>query len=411
MPQKLEKKLIEDYLIEELQKRGWDFVLAEELERESLSEPILVENFKRALKELNAEIRIGGEEINKVLQEIKLLPASQDGIKKFLHYFKYGIDIKFEKERVIKNVKLVNFEEIGKNEFLISKQVSFKGKELRRPDIILFVNGLPLVDIECKSPIKEKITWEEGFNQIKEYENLVPELYKYVQIGISAGEFVRYFPIVPWQKAEDIKIYQWRDENKGEIEAILEFLAPQRLIDILRNFLFIREERGEMTKVIGRYMQYRGVNKIYQRVINNLEEKDEKNKGLIWHWQGSGKTLTMILAAHKLYFDKRLERPTIFFIVDRQDLEEQLTGELNALDLNFTIETIENINHLKEIISHNNFQGKRGIFVTLIHKFRPGEFLPFERLEKELKEKSKEVVTIAERKNVISFLDEVHRTQ
>jgi len=74
------------------------------------------------------------------------------------------------------------------------------------------------------------------------------------------------------------------------------------LLDVLRNFLFIREEHGEMTKVIARYMQYRAANKIYQRVIDNLEGKDTKNKGLVWHWQGSGKTLTMIFAAHKFVF-------------------------------------------------------------------------------------------------------------
>lgn len=403
----IEKKLIEDYLIEELQKRGWVFVKNEDLERESLAEPILISNFKRALKNLNSEIGIGEEEIKQILQEIKLLPASPEGIKKFLLFFKYGIDIKFEKERVIKRVKLVDFENIERNEFLVSRQVSFKERELRRADIILFVNGLPLVDIEAKSPIKEKITFDEGFAQIKEYENVLPELFKYIQIGVVVGDFIRYFPIVPWQK--EVKIYEWKEENKEPIEAILEFLSPERILDILRNFFFIREEKGEITKVIGRYMQYRAVNKIYQRVIKNIEGKEEKNKGLIWHWQGSGKTLTMIFSAHKLFFDKRLENPTIFFIVDRQDLEDQMNGELNALDLNFKAQRIENINHLKEVIAHNNYQGKRGVFLTLIHKFRPNEkFLPIEEMEKEMKEKT---FTIAQRKNVICFLDEVHRTQ
>ena len=409
MIQQIEKKLAENYLIEELQKRGWVFVEDEDLKRESLSEPILVSNFKRALKKLNSEIGIGEEEIKLILQEIKFLPASPEGLKRFLRFLKYGIDVKFEREKVIKKVKLVDYENIENNEFLVSRQVSFKGKELRRLDIVLFVNGLPLVDIECKSPIKEKITFEEGFAQIKEYEKAASELYKYIQIGVVVGDFIRYFPIVPWQGKEKIKVYEWKEEGKEPIDAILEFLKPEKFVDILRNFLFIREERGEITKVVGRYMQYRAANKIYERVIANFERKETKNKGLIWHWQGSGKTFTMIFAAHKLFFDKRLENPTIFFIVDRQDLENQLSEELNALDLNFKTEKIESINHLKEIIAHNEYRGKRGVFLTLIHKFRPGEnFLPVKEIEKELKGKE---FTISQRKNVICFLDEVHRTQ
>lgn len=403
----LEKKLIEDYLIEELQKRGWVFVKNEDLKRESLVEPILVLNFKKALERLNSEIGIGEEEIKQILQEIKLLPSSPEGTKRFLHYFKYGIDIKFEKERVIKNVKLVDFENVKNNEFLVSRQVSFKGRNLRRLDIILFINGLPLVDIECKSPIKEKFTFEEGLAQIKEYEKDIPELYKYIQIGVVVADFVKYFPIVPWQSK--VSTYEWKEENKDEVDAILEFLEPGKLIDILRNFLFFRQEHGEITKVIGRYMQYRATNKIYKRVVENIEGREEKNKGLIWHWQGSGKTLTMIFSAHKLFFDKRLENPTIFFIVDREDLEDQMNLELNALDLNFKVEKIENIAHLKKVIAHNNYQGKKGVFLTLIHKFRPDEdFLPLREIEEEFKEKT---FTIAERKNVICFLDEVHRTQ
>jgi len=407
MLEQIERKLVEDYLIDGLQIRGWRFVQAKNLERESITEPLLIENFKRALKELNADTGISEEEINEILLEIQLLPSSFEGVKRFLKFLKYGIDIKFEKERVIKNVKLIDYENPEKNEFIVSRQVSFKGKELIRPDIILFINGIPLINIECKSPVRKKFTFEEGFRQIKDYEKTVSELYKYVQVGVVVAEFTRYFPIIPWPNA-NVEIYEWKEEGKDNVESILEFLRPERIIDILRNFLFIREEKGEKTKVMGRYMQVRAVNKIYKRVIDNIEGKEDKNKGLIWHWQGSGKTFTMIFSAHKLYFDKRLENPTIFFIVDRQELEEQLNGELNALDLNFTAERIENVEALKKVIAHNNYHGKKGIFLTLIHKFRPDEkFLP-EEIEDKIKGKT---FTIADRKNVICFLDEVHRTQ
>ncbi len=403
MPKQIEKQLIEDYAVEKLQELGWQFVEPSDLVRESIKEPLLIDNLKVALFRLNEDLNITENEVNKVVEDLELLPADQEGAKKFLFWLKYGNGIKFKEDGVVKRVRLFDFENPEKNEFIFSRQIHYKGVETRIPDITLYINGIPLAQIECKNPASIRTGWEEGYLQIKEYENIIPEFYKYVQIGISLAEKARYFPIVPWQK--DVRIYLWREGEKPEVEAIFEILKPEVFLDILRNFLFVRDERGKVTKVIARYMQYRAVNKIYQRVIDNLEGKDTKNKGLIWHWQGSGKTLTMIFAAHKLYFEEKLGNPTIFFIIDRRDLEEQLNGELGSLKLNFFFQRVENVKELKEIIAFDDFRGKRGVFVTLIHKFQPSEkFLPkdFER---------EGIDIIAHRKNIICFLDEVHRNQ
>ncbi len=409
MPKQIEKQLVEDYIAEKLQNLGWKFIEASQLKRESPRDPLLIDNFKEAVLKINKNLNFGDEEIKKVVDEVRLLISGQEGIKNFLHFFKYGIGIEFEKERIVKMVNLFDFENIENNEFIFSRQIHYRGKDLIIPDIILYINGIPLVDIECKSPTSLRVNWEEGYRQIKEYEKLAPELFKYIQIGIAFAEKVRYFPIVPWQ--EDVSVYLWREGELPEDEAIFNLLRPNALLDVLRNFLFIREEHGEMTKVIARYMQYRAANKIYQRVIDNLEGKDTKNKGLVWHWQGSGKTLTMIFAAHKLFFDKQLENPTIFFIIDRRDLENQMNNELSSLRLNFSFEKIGSVRKLKEIISHDNFRGKRGIFLTLIHKFSPEEkFIP-EELLTDIHLNQQGISSILERKNVICFLDEVHRSQ
>ena len=409
MPKQIEKQLVEDYIAEKLQGLDWKFVEASELKRENARDPLLIDNFKEAVLRINKNLNLGEEEIKKVVDEIKLLTSGQEGIKKFLYFLKYGIGIKFEKERIVKTVSLFDFENIENNEFIFSRQVHHKEKDLIIPDIILYINGIPLVDIECKSPTSLRVSWEEGYRQIKKYEELAPELYKYIQIGIAFAEKVRYFPIVPWQ--EDVSIYLWREETLPEDEAIFNLLKPNILLDILRNFLFVREEHGEMTKVITRYMQYRAANKIYQRVIDNLEGKDTENKGLVWHWQGSGKTLTMIFAAHKLFFDKRLENPTIFFIIDRRDLENQMNEELSSLKLNFSFEKIGSVRKLKEVISHDNFRGKRGVFLTLIHKFSPEEKFVPEELLNDIQLNQQGISSISERKNVVCFLDEVHRSQ
>lgn len=408
MPKQLEKILIEDYVAEKLESIGWKFIKADELKRESIKQPLLMDNFKEAVLRINKDLNVGEEELKKVIDEAQLITSGQEGAKNFLHILKYGVGVKFEKERVVKLINLFDFKNLENNEFIFSRQVHFRGKDLIIPDILLYINGIPLIDIECKDPTSLRVGWEEGYNQIKrEYENLAPELFKYIQIGISFAEKVRYFPIVPWQK--DVPTYLWREDDLPEDEAIFQFLKPATVVDVLRNFLFIREEYGEMTKVIARYMQYRAVNKIYQRVIDNLEGKDTKNKGLIWHWQGSGKTLTMIFSAHKLFFDEKLETPTIFFIVDRRDLEDQMKNELSSLKLNFDFKRIESAQRLKEVISYDNFRGERGVFLTLIHKFREN-FLP-EELFSDFQDNQQKANFIFQRKNIICFRDEGHRSQ
>ncbi len=400
-----EKLLVEDYLIKKLEEKGWKLVPASALERDSLDEPLIIPALVRALEKINRESGIGNEEIKKVLNELKLTGVGIEGAKRILNFYKFGVPVKFEKEKIVKYINLFDFQSIENNEFIISRQVYYYGKETIRTDIILYVNGIPLVNIECKNPTSLTESWYNAYKQIKDYERLVPELYKYVQIGVAAESIAKYFPIVTWQ--ENPNTYEWHEENKDSIDAIIEMLSKDFLLDIIRNYLFFRIERGNATKVITRYMQYRAANKIVNRVIKYLKGEEEKNKGLIWHWQGSGKTLTMIFAANKLYYTKELENPTIFFVVDRIDLEEQLYKEFYFLDI-VQPELIGSVDELKKIIQFDDYRGKRGVFITLIHKFRPDEF---KELCNELKEITRYKETIMTRKNVIAFIDEGHRTQ
>jgi len=395
----LEKKLVEDYVLESLTKKGWVYKKPEELSRDSLDEPLLISNLKQKINEINKDVELTEDDFKKVLSELQTAFSDQNGHKKILSFYKYGVPIKTEKERVVKYIQLFDYKNFTSNEFIVSNQFSFYGKEKIRLDIILFINGIPLVNIECKNPYSEKTTYFDAYKQIKRYEKTVQELYKYIQIGVGYAEKVRYFPIVPW--LDDVKQELWRWEELKEEDAIFEMLSPFTLIDIVKNFIFMREFRGEITKVITRYMQYRAANKIYHRAVDYINGKTNKNKGLIWHWQGSGKTLTMIFAAHKLYFD--LGKPTIMFIVDRRDLERQFSDELSSLDLNFSFEKIESVDNLKEVLTFDNFKGKRGVFLTLIHKFN---------LEDEfIINKLKDYAEVVKRKDIICFLDEVHRSQ
>jgi type I restriction enzyme R subunit len=218
-----EKKLVEDYFIQRLQEKGWRFVYADDLERDTYEEPLLIPNLVRALEKINGKLEIGNEEVKKVINEMKLTGTGVEGTKKILYFYKFGVPVKFEKEKVVKYVQLFDFGDIGNNEFIITRQVYHQGKDRIRTDIILYVNGIPLVDIECKNPTNISESWFNAYKQIKDYEKTVPELYKYVQIGVAAESQARYFLIVPWQ--EEVKTFEWREEAKDSIDSTIEMFS------------------------------------------------------------------------------------------------------------------------------------------------------------------------------------------
>ena len=416
MTRQTEKKIVQNYIIEKLKGKGWKYIPGKDLERD-FDEPLLIGNLILAIKRINENkyLRLEDTDIKNILNELKLRAPGQEGNKQILNFFKNGISIKLERTKELVRINLFDYKNTENNEFVMSDEVRYiTANDEIRADIMLYVNGIPLVIIECKDPGNLAVDWKDAFKQIKNYEKILRELFKYVQIGVAAESVAKYFPIVPWQ--DNVPVYEWKEEKLKNQEfgkdlsmiSIIEMLSKENLLEIIKNYLFFREERGEKTKVITRYMQKRAVEKIIERVIKRIDKKDEKHNGLIWHWQGSGKTLTMIFAAYKLYYLKALENPTIFFILDRIDLEDQLNREFNALELTPKIEPIASIKKLKEVLEHDEGRGKRGFFTVLIHKFRPEEQ---RELVEKLKELSKKNETVMNRKNILCFVDEGHRTQ
>ncbi len=402
-----EKATVEDYLLQKLQEKGWKYITSDDLERETADDPLLAANLIRAIKRLNP-YELTESDVSRVLAELKSQPASIEGQKRILRFFKLGIPIKLEKTRELRYIQLFDYDNIDNNEFIVSNQVDYASSKGRIiPDITLFVNGMPLVIIECKNPTDPGVSWEDAYRQIKNYyEERVSEPFKYTQFSVAAEAVAYYFPNVLGQ--EKITISEWKVEGVADpLDSTVNMLERNTLLDLVRNFIFMREEKGRTSKVIARYMQYEAANRIYERVINNLKGKEDKNSGLIWHWQGSGKTLTMIFSAYKLYRQQTLENPTIFFIVDRDELEMQLKDEFSYLDLGvFQAETISSIRELKNVLYYDGGRGKRGVFITLIHKFRPEEMSEF---LKDIRSKPEDQ-TILGRKNVIALIDEGHRS-
>ncbi|MCZ3366538.1 MULTISPECIES: type I restriction endonuclease subunit R [Methanobacterium] len=401
-----DEEMLEDYVIEQFEKDGWKFVKSAFLNRDTNEDILLESDLMRAIKRINHNKDLDDDEIIQAIKELKLKPSTSEGLKQVLNMLKYGVTIVSKRGREIKKINLFDFSNIKLNEYIVSRQVIYHGKEEIRTDVMLYVNGIPLANIELKNPASFSETWYNAYLQIKGYEKDVPELYKYVQIGVAAEQNALYFPIVP--QLEDVNKSEWKEDDADPVNSVIKMLSKERILDLIRNYIFIREEAGMGTKVIARYMQYQASERIVNRVLNQMEGIDDKKNGLIWHWQGSGKTLTMIFAANKLYHLQKLENPSIFFILDRLDLENQLYQEFTALD-SIHPEIIHNIDELKSLILHDEYKGKKGIFITIMQRFKPGQLDKVQEDLEKLEEMDKN--TISSRENVITFIDEGHRTQ
>jgi type I restriction enzyme R subunit len=407
-----EKGTVEDFIVQELQKLGWKYVKPEEMKlirKENYEEPLVLENLRKALPAINRGVEFTDADLDFVIISLRTIPSNIEGIRTFLDRFRNGLVVPIQKEGKERVIKLVDLESVESNEFIVTSQFKLEGSRGSiRADIVLLVNGIPLALIECKNPTEERVDWTDAYKQIKRYEEQAPELFKYVQFSIATdGMKTLYFPngfngegkdfLSVWKDPYPFK----REDFKDDILKITihGLLSKPNLLDLIENFTFIRKERDKAAKIMARYMQFRASNKIFQRVISTLRRKEQKKFGLIWHWQGSGKTYTMAFSAWKLFHCPEAERPSIFVMVDRKDLEEQIEKDFSFIEV--PIEKVGSIKELIEILKWGK-EGKRGIFLVTVEKFSPKEFA---QLEKE-----GEKIEI-ERENVIVLSDEVHRTQ
>ncbi|MGC9115916.1 MAG: type I restriction endonuclease subunit R [Fervidicoccaceae archaeon] len=406
-----EKGTVEDFIIQELQKLGWKYVEPEEMKlkrKGDLEEPLVIEDLRNALRKVNGKIEFTDADLDFILVSLRTIPANLEGIRRFLDIFRNGLVVPLQKEGEERVIRLIDLENIENNEFVVTNQFKVEGlKGTIRADVVLLVNGIPLVVIECKNPTREEVDWTDAYKQIKRYEEQAPELFKYVQFSIATdGIKTYYFPNAFNEENKDF-LSVWKDpypfdasEFRDDILKITVYglLSKPNLLDLIENFTFIRKERDKSTKVMARYQQFRASNRIFQRVINTLQGKEDKKFGLIWHWQGSGKTYTMAFSAWKLFHCSEAERPSIFVMVDRKELEEQIEKDFSFIDV--PIEKIRSVKELIDILKWGK-EGKRGIFLVTIEKFSPKEFL-------QLKKEGEKIEI--ERENVIVLADEVHRT-
>ena len=385
---------VEEAIIEQLQELGYGYQYGPDIERD-YKEPILKDMFYDSLYKINKDITkdIADEVYRKVrnFRNVDLVEANYE----FYHMLYAGVEVPIEGDRTFV-ARLIDRNNIENNVFQVINQYTVIEYKEKRPDVVVFINGIPLIVFELKNAINEDTTIENAYNQIKNYQEDIRNLFYYnafsvISDGINAGigtitaDFNRF---MTWKSKDGEK----PEENINQIDVLLNgVFRKNRLIDIISNFILFQNKEEGRIKILAGYHQYFAVEKSIKSTLKAIEEHSGK-AGVVWHTQGSGKSFAMVFYTGKMLKIPNLNNPTIVVLTDRNDLDNQLYSTFantNREILPQEATQALNRKNLKELLKVN----AGGIIFTTIQKFEEGEDV------------------ISERDNIIFIVDEAHRSQ
>ncbi len=393
------ERTVQDAVLDRLQKQdlGWIFVKPNDLGR-SPQQVILEADVRDALIRLNPVIEEDPSRVDEILPRLRaaLLAVGDDGLVRannnLSEWLRGLVSHKFVGTNQFVPIRLIDFDNIRGNRLIVSDEVVYVGADTRRYDVVLYVNGWPLSVGETKTPTSLSISWLNAAKDIHGvYEVQTPGFFVPNVLSFATeGKELRYGAIrqpsemwLPWSKTTDALPLP---SLKSVLRSVELLLKPETLLEVLRDFTFYSTSASQGTtktwKVVPRYPQVEAVHAIVARVKDPL-----KHQGLIWHHQGSGKTLAMAFAASKLRRDLALDAPTILVVLDRIELYEQLSGEFAAAGVT-GLKKAETREDLRRMLSED----QRGVIVTTIYRFKDAPLL-------------------TDRRNVVVMVDEAHRTQ
>lgn len=413
---------IERFAIETLQALGWEYIPgvaiapgAEEAERESYEQVVLTERLRKAISILNKNIPADAQEqaLQKVLRIYS--PDLLHNNEQFHELLVEKVKIPYQQDGFERSyeVALIDFEDPLNNEFLVINQyIIVEKNQNKRPDLILFVNGLPLVVIELKNAADEKATLHKAYEQLQTYKATIPTLFTYNALciisdgiackagSVSAG-FSRF---MTWKSYDGIKE---ASRFSPQLEILLKgMLNTRTFLDLLRNFIVFEKTKKEdpktgitqieTVKKLAAYHQYYAVNRAVESTITASGVNGDKKGGVVWHTQGSGKSLSMVFYAGKLITAPEMQNPTILVLTDRNDLDEQLFEVFVSSKQLLRQEPVQarDREDLKKLLK----VASGGIVFSTVQKFLPeNQGSIYDRL--------------SERKNIVVIADEAHRTQ
>ncbi|MBF8161704.1 type I restriction endonuclease subunit R [Pseudomonas mendocina] len=375
-------------------------------ERASYRDVLLTMRLRTAIARLNPQIPLTARE-DALRQVLELgVPVQLSANRLFHRLLVGGVPVQYQKDGETRGdfVRLIDWADVRANEWLAINQFSIQGpKHTRRPDIILFVNGLPLVLLELKNPADVNADLVKAFDQLQTYKEQIPDVFHYNEIlVISDGSEARMGSL----SADIERFARWRTIDGVTVDPLGEFneletlvrgvLQPAMLLDYLRYFVLF-EDDGRLVKKIAGYHQFHAVRAAIQQVVSASRPGGTHKGGVVWHTQGSGKSITMTCFAARVMQEAAMENPTIVVITDRNDLDGQLFGVFSLSQdlLREQPVQVATRGDLREKLAN---RPSGGIVFATIQKFMPGE-------------DEDSFPVLSTRSNIVVVADEAHRTQ
>ena len=387
--------LFEQAVIELFENMGYTHIYAPDMERD-YSSPLLDSVLMDSLVKLNKGLPL--DAINEAISKLHDFDTGSQLQKnmQFMDYLQNGLPVKFFDKGEERNalVYLIDYKNVKNNTFYIVNQFTYiENGNNRRPDIVLFINGLPLVLMELKSPSKDEVGAENAYNQIRNYMQDIPSMFYYNAICVISDLTTNKAGTIT---SELDRFMEWKTKDGSyENTAYAQFdtfyegmFQKDRLLDIIKNFICFSVEQAKAFKILAGYHQYFAVRKAIEKA--KIATTTDGKGGVFWHTQGSGKSLSMVFYAHLL--QEALDSPTIVVMTDRIDLDDQLYAQFSkcASFLRQTPVQAESKVHLKKLLDG---RAANGIIFTTMFKFE-------EREE-----------PLSTRRNIVVMADEAHRGQ
>ncbi|UYM18594.1 type I restriction endonuclease subunit R [Endozoicomonas euniceicola] len=400
---KFTEEKLEQAIIELLGKEGYPHIRGEGIER--APEDVLIKtDLREFLAQRYQSDSITEGEIESIIHKLEYLPASDlyDTNKAIMKLVSDGFLIKREDpSQKDLYIQLIDYDDISNNHYRIVNQMEIQGYELRIPDGILYINGLPLVVFEFKSAIREEATIHDAYKQLTtRYDRDIPELFKYnalcvISDGVN-NKMGSYF--APFEF-----YYSWRkitgEEKLGKdgIDSLFTMVSglfnKQRLLGVIRNFIYLPDTSSKQEKIVCRYPQYYAATKLFTNIKKKMKPHGNGKGGTYFGATGCGKSYTMLFLTRLLMKDVELGSPTVILITDRTDLDDQLSGQFTNAKKYVGDENIVSVKSRAELREELKGRKSGGVFLTTIHKF------------------TEDIELLTERTNVICISDEAHRSQ
>lgn len=413
---------IEQIIIQEFIDLGYSYVNGADISPEGTAqereynEVVLKNRLLNAISKLNPNVPFEAQEeaVKKVLRTDS--PNLFQNNYQVHKYLTDGVDVEYRRgDRIVGDkVWVIDYENPTNNEFLVVNQFTIIENNVnKRPDLILFVNGLPLVVIELKNAVDENATIHSAFNQLQTYKQTIPSLFLYnALLIISDGWDALYGSLtspkqffVPWKSIDGKMV---ADENMPQMEVMAKGMLNKNVLpDLIRHYIIFHQNKEQITKIVPRYHQYFAVNKAVETTKVATAVNGDQRAGVIWHTQGSGKSLSMVFYAGKLVL--ALNNPTLVILTDRNDLDDQLFDTFSQSQdlLRQTPVQAENRDDLKKKLSVTS----GGIVFTTIQKFLPEIIDKIDIGEGKTKNIKGQFEQLSDRRNIVVIADEAHRSQ